>query len=158
MEEAFREHASYVAAVALRLLGRDEEVDDVVQDTFLRAMSGLGRLRDPAAVRGWLATVAVRVARRKLRARRLFAFVGLDGADNSIELCAPGAGPEEKALLHKVYGLLEKLPVDERIAWTLRHVEGEPLERVAELCGCSLATAKRRIARAHATLEERLDD
>jgi RNA polymerase sigma-70 factor (ECF subfamily) len=41
-----------------------------------------------------------------------------------------------------------------RIAWTLRYVEREKLEEVARLCGCSLATAKRRIAATQAAIEE----
>ena len=43
-----------------------------------------------------------------------------------------------------------------RVAWTLNYVEGETLEEVARLCGCSLATAKRRIAAAQRFIEEKL--
>jgi RNA polymerase sigma-70 factor (ECF subfamily) len=49
-----------------------------------------------------------------------------------------------------VYRALDRLGTAERLAWTLRHVEGERLDAVAQLCGCSLATAKRRIAAANA--------
>jgi RNA polymerase sigma-70 factor (ECF subfamily) len=73
-------------------------------------------------------------------------------------LAAPGAAPDERALLQKVYQLLDAQPVRERLAWCLRHVEGEPLERVAELCGCSLATAKRRIAAVQARLDRALEE
>jgi RNA polymerase sigma-70 factor (ECF subfamily) len=44
---------------------------------------------------------------------------------------------------------LGTVPADARIAWALRYLEQEPLEDVARICGCSLATAKRRIAVAH---------
>src|SRR5258708_2484860 len=71
LEAAFRRYSRYVAAVALRLLGRDDEVDDVVQEVFLAALRGMRRLREPEAVRGWLATVTVRIAGRRLRRRRL---------------------------------------------------------------------------------------
>src|SRR3954447_14241879 len=74
----FRRYSPYVAAIALRLLGRDDDVDDVVQDVFLASLRGLTALRDPAAIRGWLATVTVRTTRRRLRMRRLRAMVGLD--------------------------------------------------------------------------------
>jgi RNA polymerase sigma-70 factor (ECF subfamily) len=154
----YRAYASYVAAVGARLLGRDGEVDDLVQEVFLQALRGVTGLRDPLAVKAWLATVAVRVARRKLRARRLRAFLGFDEVDSRefAALVAPGADPEQRALLARVYAVLDELPVDARLAWTLRHVEGEELARVAALCSCSLATAKRRVAHAHAVLEARL--
>ncbi len=159
LDSAYRRYARYVAAVALRLIGRDDEVDDVVQEVFLTALRKLGGLRDPEAIRGWLATVTVRVAGRRLRRRRMWAFFGVSPSEGAYEeVAATGATPEDRALLARVYAVLDGLPVGERIAWTLRHVEGERLEQVAALCGCSLATAKRRIAAAHATMERMLAD
>jgi RNA polymerase sigma-70 factor (ECF subfamily) len=38
------------------------------------------------------------------------------------------------------------------VAWSVRHLEGETMERVAELCGCSLSTAKRRVQSAQDAL------
>lgn len=152
LEAVFRSYSRYVASIALRLLGDDSDVDDVVQETFVVAMRGLRRLREPGAVRGWLATVAVRIARRKLRRRRLRAFVGLDTAPDYARLVV-SASQDRALLIVRAYRVLDQLPVDVRIAWTLRHVEGESLESVAAICGCSLATAKRRIARAQAELD-----
>jgi RNA polymerase sigma-70 factor (ECF subfamily) len=54
--------------------------------------------------------------------------------------------------------ILDGIPANQRIAWALRYVEGEPLEGVATLSGCSLATAKRRIAAASRVLEEAFSD
>ena len=65
---------------------------------------------------------------------------------------------EQRALLSRVYKILDGIPANERIAWSLRHIEGEPLESVASLAGCSLATAKRRIAAAAARIEEAFGD
>jgi RNA polymerase sigma-70 factor (ECF subfamily) len=151
--ELFRTYAPYVAAIALRLLGREDEVDDVVQDVFVSALRGVHRLREAGALRGWLATVTVRVARRRLRMRRLRALVGLDRAVDYETMIAPGASPEDRAFLARVYRALDTLPVAQRLAWTLRHIHGDSLDTVAEACGCSLATVKRRIAAAHAAIE-----
>lgn len=158
LELAFRRYSPYVAAVAIRLLGRDDEVDDVVQDVFLSAIKGIAQLRDAEAIKGWLATVTVRVARRKLRMRRVRTFVGLERAPSYDDIVAPGATPEHKALLSRVYLALDALPVDHRIAWVLRFVEGEQLDDVARLAGCSLATAKRRISAAQSEMERILSD
>lgn len=156
LERLFTEHSRFVAAVVLRVLGRDHEVDDVVQEVFLDALTGLPKVHTPAAIRGWLKTVAVRKAYRHLRRRRVRAFFGLDQPGCYEHLAAPGCGPEEQALLSRVYRLLDRLPVSERLAWTLRYVEGEQVEAVATLCGCSLATVKRRIAAASTALERML--
>ena len=157
LEEAFRGHAAYVAGVGLRILGRGAEVDDLVQDVFIAAARGLRALREPAAARAWLRTVAVRLARRRLRARRLKAFIGFDDAPSYLDVADPAASPADRQLLASVYRLLDRLPVSERLAWTLRHVEGEALDDVAAACGCSLATAKRRVAAAQQAIEREFD-
>ncbi len=153
-ELVFREHASYVGRIALRLLGRGGDVDDVVQDVFVEATRGLGALRDPEAVRGWLAAVTVRVATRKLRAQRLRQWVGIEELPSYAALQAPGASAEQRLLLSQVYRTLERVSVNARVAWLLRYVEGERLETVAQRCGCSLAAAKRRILLAEQKIAE----
>ena len=70
LDAVFRRFAPYVARVAMRVLGPRGEIDDLVQDVFLDAHRGLGKLRDLDAIRGWLATVTVRKARRRLRRQR----------------------------------------------------------------------------------------
>jgi len=157
-DRVFRQYASYVAAVAQRLLGRDSEVDDTVQEVFLIAVRGLSTVRDPGAVKGWLARVTVRVARRRLRGRRWRSFLGLESTLAQDLPIDAFASPEQRALLTSLYRALDELPANQRIAWTLRYVEQERLEDVAALCGCSLATAKRRIAAAAHWLEEVLSD
>jgi RNA polymerase sigma-70 factor, ECF subfamily len=153
LDRVFRAHSGYVAAVAIRLMGRHDEVDDVVQEVFVAAMRGLRSLREPLAIRGWLATVAVRVARRRLRRRRFAAVFGRATLPDYDELIVTAT--QDKALLIKrAYRILDALPVNAKIAWMLRHVEGEPLDTVAQMCGCSLATAKRRIAAAQTALEQ----
>ena len=156
-DELFRRFGPYVARIGLRLLGREADVDDLMQEVFLAAFKQRGQLRDEAAIKGWLATVAVRTARRQLRKRRLRSFVGLDSGVG-LQLRDERISPERRALLRRVYEVLDQIPVEHRLAWSLRYVEGEKLEAVARRCGCSLATAKRRIAAAHVRLQGELDD
>jgi len=153
LDALFRRYSAYVAAIAMRLVGRGDEVDDIVQDVFLAAVRGVGDVVDPEAIKGWLATVTVRTARRRLRIRRLRGLIGLESQKSYDDVAAPGASPEQRAMLSRVYAALDRVPVNQRIAWTLRYVEGQPLDRVAETCGCSLATVKRWIASAHAVVE-----
>jgi RNA polymerase sigma-70 factor (ECF subfamily) len=153
----FRRYARYVAAIAVRLLGRDDhEVDDVVQDVFWLASRRMHRLQDIDGARGWLVTATTRLVRRRLRRRRWRAL--FRAHEPLRDVPAPGATPEQRALLARLYRVLEQLPIEARLAWVLRHLEGERLEDVARACGCSLATAKRRIAAAQHVLEEVLRD
>lgn len=153
LERLYDLYAPYVAAIGLRLLGRDSEIEDLVQDVFVEAAGSLQKLREPEAVRGWLATLSVRVARRRIRRRRLRSFiVGGNSADYS-SLVDPGASPQERLLLTRCYEALDELPANQRLAWVLRNIEGESLAIVAERCECSLATAKRHLQRAQTQLQ-----
>jgi RNA polymerase sigma-70 factor (ECF subfamily) len=157
LDTAFRAHAGFVASVALRVLGRPAEVDDLVQDVFLHVLPRVGDLRDPAAVRGWLAVITARLARRRLRSRRWKLWFGIGGDEDYAALADGAASPQDRALLGELYRALDRLPVGQRLAWTLRHVEGLELVAVADACGCSLATVKRWIGAAEAALRMEVD-
>ena len=157
LDRAFRAHAGLVAGVALRVLGRPSEVEDLVQDVFLRVLPRLGTVRDPAALRGWLAVITARLARRRLRSRRWKLWLGVDADHDYTQLADRAASPEDRALLAELYRALDRLPVQQRLAWTLRHAEGLELAAVAQACDCSLATVKRWIAAAEAALRMEVD-
>jgi RNA polymerase sigma-70 factor (ECF subfamily) len=157
-DTAFRQlyarYARYVAGVVVRLMGDDLELDDVVQDTFVRAAERLSTLRSPAHVRPWLVTIAVRFARERLtrrrrrgRLRQAFFFAAPTASD-----------PRDRAPAEELYAALDQLPEKLRIPWCLARVEGEKLEDVAVACDVSLATVKRRIQQAQQRLDRRLGE
>jgi RNA polymerase sigma-70 factor (ECF subfamily) len=157
LDALYRTYAPYVAAIAVRIMGRDGELDDLVQDTFVNALRGLRGLREPLAIKGWLAKIAVRLATRRLRARRIRRALLLERDVLDYDPpCAPAASDEERAMVARVYRVLDGLPAAERVAWVLRYVQDEPLHRIPELCACSLSTAQRRLARAQAAIEKEL--
>ena len=155
-ETLYRRHAGFALNLAVRIQGNAGDVEDVVHDAFVRAHQRLAELRDSAAFRPWLGSIVVRLVRTRLRRKRLLRVLGLSVPD-PVELesiASNDADPEARVLLAQVYALLQTLPADDRIAWTLRYVERHRLEVVAEIVGCSLATAKRRIQRAQRFLND----
>jgi len=153
-DQVFRRYAPYIARIALRLLGNDSEVDDLVQDVFLEAHRGLLGLRDAAALGGWLACIGVRRATRRLRRRRLLALLSLDTVPERELPLDLAASPEERAEVARLYCRLDRMPAAERVAWVLRHVEGESLDDMVALCGCSKSTVQRRLRSAEARLRQ----
>lgn len=145
-------------ALAVRVQGHPEDAEDIVHDAFLRAFDRLEHLRSGEAFRPWLSSVVVSLVRTRLRRRRLLGIFGIAGSEpvDLDALAHHDAGPESRAQVAQLYGTLRQLPVDQRVAWTLRYVEGHKLEEVAELSDCSLATAKRWIgaAQKHILLAE----
>ena len=144
----YRRHGRDVYRVATLLLGRSAEVDDVVQDAFVKAFGSLSTLRDRSAFGGWVVRIAAHMARSRLRRRGLMRRLGLDRGeeDQSFEdLAAPALGVEERAELTRIGEVMRSCSADVRVAWTLRRVEGWPLAEIAEAVGASLATVKRRV-------------
>src|SRR6476646_10611039 len=138
-DDIFRAHASFVLGIGLRLLGRRDEADDLVQEVFIAAYRARHKLRELAAARRWLAVVATRKARRALRMRWLRRWMS-GSASEAEALPFPGLSPEEVALFREVQAALDALPTSQRIAWALHRLQGESLPEAARLCGCSLAT------------------
>jgi RNA polymerase sigma-70 factor, ECF subfamily len=149
----FSSYSAYVARVASRLLGSgDAELDDVVQDVFWLASRRMAKIPDLIQARGWLATVTTRVVGRMLLRRRFRGLIHTSHRGGDVP--ARGATVEERAILTRLYEVLDGLPTQARMAWSLRYLEGEPLDAVAAACGCSLATAKRRVAAAKSVIDE----
>ena len=154
LDELFKEHAAYVARLAYRMMGRDGDIDDVVQDVFVLLLRHIARIRQPDAVRAWLATTTVRLARRRLRVKSLRLLLGLSDDAGLADVRDGGSSPDERLAFTAVHAALESVGVNARIAWTLRYLEEERIEDVARLCGCSKRTAKRWIARAQCAVKE----
>ena len=148
--ELFRRHASAAAGVAYRLLGGDSELEDIVQESFITALAGLHKLNQPQAFRAWMTRIVVGTTIATIRRRRLLTKLGLLRSQPvQLEtLIAREAPPDVSAELRKIYRVLDELPTAERAILVLRRVERHSLVEVAEHTGWSLATVKRKLARA----------
>jgi RNA polymerase sigma-70 factor (ECF subfamily) len=150
----FDSYGEYVRKILTRVLGPDPDVADLTQDVFLAALESVHKLQNPKALRGWLAQIAVFHARHRIRDRKQWSIV---------RFLAPAELPPGRARQHDfegsealraAYRLLASLRADDQIAFALRFVEGMDLAEVAATCRVSLATVKRRLARAEARFLE----
>src|SRR5262244_1381534 len=104
LAEQFEAHRTRLRAVAYRMLGSSSEADDAVQDAWLR-LSRTGA-SDIDNLGGWLTTVIARVCLNMLRARRTRREEPLISAEPELSgRPAPGANPEQEALLADSVGL-----------------------------------------------------
>jgi RNA polymerase sigma-70 factor, ECF subfamily len=161
LEVLYRRHAAFAIHLATRIEGSPRDVEDIVHDAYLRAFERLRDLTDRSAFRSWLGSIVVHAVRSRMRRGRLLNLLGLGRASEPVDLdsiASPDASPHVRAQLAQIYALLRTLPADDRIAWTLRCIDGHELESVAGLTRCSLATVKRRISRAQRFLDEHFVD
>lgn len=157
LELLYRRHAAFAIHLAARIEGSARDVEDIAHDAFLRAFERLNDLSDRSAFKAWLGSIVVHAVRSRMRRARLLNLLGIGKSSEPVDLDAiasTDASPHLRAQIAQIYALLRTLPADDRIAWTLRAVEGHDLETVARLTSCSLATAKRRISRAQKFLDE----
>jgi len=138
-----------VNATLWRLLGPDTDHDDLVNEAFLRIIGGIHRVREAERLSSWVMTVTVNVVRDELRKRstrrRFFRRLGPGEAED--QPTAP-TDHEGRRLVERAFALLSRLSTEDRLAFSLRYVDQRTLPETAALCDCSLATVKRRIARA----------
>jgi len=166
--EAFRElverHSHRVFRLAFRLTGNEEDAEDVVQDTFLRAYRGLSRFEERAEFSTWLHRIASNCAmdlarRRPSRADRVEAL------DEGRPLPGGEAGdaipdPERQALAsetgRRFAAALTRLSSMERTAFVLRHFEGRPIAEIAQTLQVRAGAAKNCVFRAVSKLRREL--
>jgi RNA polymerase sigma-70 factor (ECF subfamily) len=140
--------APLVRRLLRRTLGPGDEVDDHVQDTFLRFFRSAKELRDPSLLTSFIVGITMRVARGELRRRRLRRWLELSPSGALPELSDGPADLGGRAALSHLYALLDRVDDRSRMLFVLRHIEGLELTEIAGALGCSLATTKRHLARA----------
>jgi RNA polymerase sigma-70 factor (ECF subfamily) len=113
----------------------------------VQILSGLAKVRDAERLGAWMTSVCVKTVRTEIRRRRVRRFFHTGPAEVT-RIAAPVEDHDARELLERVYALLDALPANERIAFVLRYIDERPLLQVAEACGCSLATIKRRLSKA----------
>jgi RNA polymerase sigma-70 factor (ECF subfamily) len=140
-------HAHLVRRILRRMLG-PVDVEDAVQDAFLRLFRDLGSLREPSALRSFLIGITLHVANSELRRRRARRWLRLsdDGQVDPPADPAEADGHEPRAAVVRLYETLDRLSVERRTVFVLRFIEGLELAELSAVLDCSLATTKRRVA------------
>ncbi|MBS1905986.1 MAG: sigma-70 family RNA polymerase sigma factor [Actinobacteria bacterium] len=138
LAERFEEHRPRLRRLAQRMLGSTAEIDDVVQDVWLR-VSAAGA-DDVENFGGWLTTIASRACLNVLRARAGRGEIPLDdeGTDPVIEGAREAADPAEQAQRADAVGAAmtvvhERLSPAERVAFVLHDSFEVPFEQIADL-------------------------
>ena len=149
LAERFEENRTHLRAVAYRMLGSSSEVDDAVQEAWLRLSradtAGIDNLG------GWLTTVVARVCLDMLRSRKSRREEPFTpDAPEPVATGTLGSSPEQEALLADSVGLallvvLDRLTPAERLAFVLHDMFAVPFEEIAPIVGRS-AEATRQLA------------
>lgn len=153
-----------------RMVRDPDTVQDIAQETFIRAYRALPQFRGESAFYTWLYRIAVNTAKRSLVTAKRSPIVtesslhadGDDGQETSrIEnVLSDGSTPEavlaSKEIAEAVNAAIGELSEELRQAIVLREIEGLSYEEIAEAMGCPIGTVRSRIFRAREAIASRL--
>ena len=153
-----------IYALAYRVIGREEDARDVVQETFLRAFRALPGFKGQAKFSSWLYRIALNLCRDWIRRKRRSPLVELPEGVDPVEL-ATETGPVEsieelasrKELSEAVAEAMRLLPEEQRTAIILKEYHGMTFQEIADLQGCPLSTVKTRLYQGLAVLRRNLE-
>jgi RNA polymerase sigma-70 factor (ECF subfamily) len=145
----FRCHAQAVFAVCLANTQNYHDAEDVMQAVFLKATTGISRLREPARVRAWLLQVARRECIDFHRGRKPAAPL----------LEEPSAPPSNaNVMCERLLEAIQKLPQNYREAIVLYYLDGRNCSSVAASLGIAEPAVRQRLVRARAMLHDFLQE
>jgi RNA polymerase sigma-70 factor (ECF subfamily) len=165
-----RRHDKHLYRIARSVLSDDHEAEDVIQESYIRAFTGLRGFRGAASLRTWLTRIVLNEAIRRSRRRRPMVDLGaLHAAQertrrplHAPSLTARDTDPERAAAHSQIRKMLEKaidnLPVAFRVVFVMRDVEEIGIRDTAKLLGILEETVKTRLHRARRMLRDSLGE
>ncbi|MBN2344335.1 MAG: sigma-70 family RNA polymerase sigma factor [Deltaproteobacteria bacterium] len=142
----YDKYVRHVQRVVTRVMGVDPELKDITNEVFFQALKSIHSLKEPERLKAWMTQITVFTSRKWIRKRKrknwLRFFPHEELPEPTVYPDEPGAKNAGKA----VRDIIEHMPVEERLIFTLRYMEEMQLSEIAEACGFSIRTAKRRLA------------
>jgi RNA polymerase sigma-70 factor (ECF subfamily) len=174
--DAFRvlveRHSRSIYRVAYRMTGNQQDAEELVQEVLLRAFKSLGRFEMRSNFSTWLYRIAVNRTLDYLSARKKQtqmqsqdAYQIADDPDpgdsRQVQLPSPSPGPERVLLSGEVKSRVAKamalLTPVERVAFTMRHMEGRSIEEIGQALNLKASAAKNSVFRAVKKLRQQLE-
>jgi RNA polymerase sigma-70 factor (ECF subfamily) len=175
-QDAFRvlvtRHSRSVYAVVYRMTGNPQDSEEILQETFLRAYKGLERFELRSNFGTWLYRIAVNRTLDFLNARKsqmqMHMNAGYQITDNpdseegrQVQVAAEGPGPDRILLSAEMKSRLAQamgqLTPAERVAFTMRHMEGRSIEEISQTLNLKASAAKNSVFRAVQKLRQQLE-
>jgi RNA polymerase sigma-70 factor (ECF subfamily) len=158
-------HSRSLFRLAFRMTGNEQDAEDVVQESFLRAYRQLGKFDERASFGTWLYRIAANCSLDLVRARKRrsehLAPQDPEMEDPILSLPSNDPTPERFALSsevrERVAGAMSELSATERTAFVLRHFEGMCIEDVSRVLDCQPGAAKHSVFRAVQKLRRALE-
>jgi RNA polymerase sigma-70 factor, ECF subfamily len=170
-KEAFRllvdRHTRSIYSVAWRMTGNQQDAEEIVQETFLRAYRSLQRFELRSSFATWLYRIAVNRSLDFLKAKKMTDTYSIsenpepEEDDREVQVMTTNPGPERLLLSaearEKITQAISLLSPAERVAFTMRHMEGKSIEEICKALNLRASAAKNSIFRAVQKIRQQLE-
>ena len=150
-EQLVLRHDHYVLRLIERMVAH-AAVDDLYQETFIRAFTSLASFRGESSFRTWLTRIAIRECLNHRRRQRRWRWLPLPEQATLAGLVSREAAPDGQALRQELWdhlaAALETLPDSQRTAFVLKYMQGCKISEIALLLGKAEGTIKSDLFRA----------
>jgi len=158
-QEAFRplveRYSQRLFRLAYRIAGNEDDAEELVQETFLKAYRNLGKFESRSNFGTWLYRICANCSLDQLRKRRPEGvFQELDDPEGSMsqgDLSHPSPSPERlmfsTEMRQEMEAAIQQLTPTERMAFALRHHEGLGIEEISEILGLRISATKNAVFR-----------
>jgi RNA polymerase sigma-70 factor (ECF subfamily) len=151
-----RLHARYAGRIAhqiRRLMGYDQEREDLVHEVLITVFLRIGTLRDPVALDAWVARITTNTLKYALRRRRVRKSVSFDTLSEA-QLLPWQSDLDGRDLALRAVRVLDRLPEKDRTLLVRYWFTTATADSLAEEARCSIITLRRRLSRAQARFEK----
>lgn len=170
-KEAFRllveRHTRSIYSVAYRMTGNEQDAEEILQETFLRAYKSLRNFELRSSFSTWLYRIAVNRSLDFLKAKKMTDAYqiseqpGTAENEKEIQVRATNPGPDRLLLSaearQKISQAIRLLTPAERVAFTMRHMEGKSIEEISQMLKVRASAAKNSIFRAVQKIRKELE-
>lgn len=160
-----KEYSALVYNVSLNLVFNKEDAEDLTQEVFISIYNSLDKFKGDSKVSTWIYSISTlkskEFLRNKTRLKRSGVKVELNKVDYAIKnknIDHPGIVLEKKELATTFYMAIEKLPENQRIAYSLFNLDGKSYSDIADFMGLSVSSVESLIFRAKKKLRELLSE
>jgi RNA polymerase sigma-70 factor (ECF subfamily) len=165
LQQFVEEHQSMIYNVCFRLLGNQQDAEDIAQDVFVKAYEKYGLFKGESRVSTWLYRIAVNLSLNLLKRRKRVRWMTLDFEKEDTEALPiheprsveqPDLELEQSELGLTLQEAIQSLPEKQKTAFILHKLEGLSHQQISEILDISISSVEARIHRAKQSLRKKL--
>jgi len=155
MHTLYAQYIRYFTAICSRYIHDDEDVRDVLQDTFLKIFASIGtfQYRGPGSLKGWMTRILMNESLKFLQQQQRMKFVDLNEQMNIPDGDPPDTSDIPPSVIH---AMIRELPDGYRTIFNLYVIEGKSHKEISTLLGIKENTSASQLSRAKALLADKI--